>query len=761
MRWIAGLLVIALGVGLAVWLARSDGPASPVVKPEPPSPPAAEAAPRPTRRAAVPPSVVAEATEEATAEDEAPPPLRTVRVAVHVVEQGTERPIDGAVVTFGPRRGADEEMRQARTDSAGVARSEFETRADNLQLLVRAPRFVVHGWLGESVEDDAVESTVELRPAETFEGVVLDALTGAPIAGATVSASEFKEEQGGWGRLPDEDLFDGLTAADGTFRVDAPTDADTNVSAVAPGYAREGTIRRAGDAARVELRLPPAGTVRGVVRDTEGKPVPSFGVVAVTADEGDGLVDRAETGADGRFELWGVALGRSYDVWAETYDYERGATNVVRGLRLTRDAPSAVVELTLQPAVRLELRVRLSDGAAAPGMVVVDARRRGPSGETDEDGRVAFANVQPGRVEIRVVPKNALPRDVVLDVRPGAPSAQEIVVEPGLAVAGVVVDDLGAPIENARVTVLQTSKDGAEVDHSFETDALGVFRLMGLERGPCWLAATSGDHEAVYRIESAAPASNVRIVLRRGGRVTLRLRPPGAVTQAHGHVRWRSHGGAAEHSVSFGNHDVPVVLRQQLPPGGWTASIRVTGFAEVERSFDVAIASDATLDVLLDEGATLSGRVQDVAGAPIMNAEVSWRSFGASTDGDGRFSFAHASREPAVLSVRAKGFLDGWMDTGAVEGVVVTLRRGGELLALVRDADGKPTQDFGVTIVDPEKPDAWKHDEPTVRANGRFESRLPEGRWRVRFWRGDKIVHEQDVELREGEKTPVEFEMPR
>jgi hypothetical protein len=285
---------------------------------------------------------------------------------------------------------------------------------------------------------------------------------------------------------------------------------------------------------------------------------------------------------------------------------------------------------------------------------------------------------------------------------------------------------------------------------------------MGLVEGAVWIGASASAHATTGGIESAAPAADLRLVLPRCGFAVLRLLPPSTVVSSKGVVRFRSLDGSAPgRQVAFVNHDAPIRIRMDLPEGRWAATIDVEGLAEVERDFQTTRGVETSLDVALDVGATLAGRVQDLSGRPIEDGEVSWRSRRTYLGKDGRFSFEHVSREPAVLSVRAKGFLDGWMDTGAVEGVVVTLRRGGELIALIRDADGKSTQDFGVTIVDPEKPDAWKHDEPTVRANGRFESRLPEGRWRVRFWREDKIVLEQDVELREGEKTPVEFEMPR
>ncbi len=108
----------------------------------------------------------------------------------------------------------------------------------------------------------------------------------------------------------------------------------------------------AGATAQVELRLPPAATLRGTVHG------PGSGRIRVWIFDGDEGVGTAMTDELGRFEVEELTLGERV-VWAETE--ERAA---FRRVEVTQDTPP--VDLSLDPATRLRITGTRASGASAP-----------------------------------------------------------------------------------------------------------------------------------------------------------------------------------------------------------------------------------------------------------------------------------------------------------------------------------------------------------------------------------------------------------
>jgi hypothetical protein len=163
-----------------------------------------------------------------------------------------------------------------------------------------------------------------------FLGTVVDARTNLPIDGAVVSAapddpacrhrrtdlSAAESDPGGDALppidAPPEDAVSTTTGPDGTFRLDWAAGKAADVVARKPGY---GFACAAGavPGKRLVLRAAAGGSVRGLVRRPDGRPVSgalAFLHARAVAGKRGALLDSTTTDRHGAFELRGVAPGR-------------------------------------------------------------------------------------------------------------------------------------------------------------------------------------------------------------------------------------------------------------------------------------------------------------------------------------------------------------------------------------------------------------------------------------------------------------------
>jgi protocatechuate 3,4-dioxygenase beta subunit len=182
-----------------------------------------------------------------------------------------------------------------------------------------------------------------------------------------------------------------------------------------------------------DVVLAPGLTLRGTVLDADGRPAGGITVAAAPADAEDehrssvgrALIGdggrRAETGADGRFALVGLAPGL-WDLYAAA-DFATPGT-----LRAGVDARSGDVTLRLPRLVPLAGRVLDAQGAAVPQACVGVTSRDafgmdvGMSVLCDDEGRFEFDRFPEGAgdVDVEVAVKSAPPQR--FRVRPGEPA---------------------------------------------------------------------------------------------------------------------------------------------------------------------------------------------------------------------------------------------------------------------------------------------------------------------------------------------------
>jgi len=652
---VRGLLRVALGatvivdVVLGCWWMLHPEPtqprASPSARPVERVPP--HAAPR--RRAADPPPPPE--VEEPVLTHPPGPWTAPARLVVRI-ETTKQTPVAGASVVA---TDSDGRRHLATSDAAGVAKIEDQLPPLRTEILVNAPGFAPRR-VTQSVLAPGTETSLHLQLASStsVEGVVLET-DGRPLSGARVFVGDGED-------YPAETL----SGYDGRFRIDGvPDDGLTGLRCEArlhmPATASPPFDAKAG----AVIRLDAGARIYGAVCDPSGAPA---GGARIRASSGGGVDWYAIADDYGRYVLDGLPLGRAWSV-AATHQRFGDAPAVVA----TLDAACAErsIDLALRAPGRLVVNVLDDDGRPARGARVnfpwTSDVSRG-SVLVDAEGRATRAVSSDGAWEIGATTDVSEAPDTRVDVVVGETRTVELRLAKRVAVSGVVVDDDGRPVAGAGVSAFARASTLAM------TASDGSFRIDGIPAGPCKLIAQSVGLHGRFVVDVSAPASDVRIVFAREGRVALCVRAPaGAPRPVAAYVSF-SRAGDVGPRLQLG------IVEASLPPGRWRAVVRAMGYAPATCDFDVAAGATTTPDEIeLDVGATLAGRVVDDDGRPVPRAELAVDEDAARSDDKGEFVVEHLPRSGAPLTIQASGFAETTVEwtPAAASPFVVTLHRVG------------------------------------------------------------------------------------
>ncbi|MDD5307324.1 MAG: PDZ domain-containing protein [Deltaproteobacteria bacterium] len=296
-----------------------------------------------------------------------------------------------------------------------------------------------------------------LETAGTARIRVEDAPDGRPVAAKVVAVPE---------GLP---IVSRVAATDpgGVAVIDGLTAGAFQVSVAAAGYVSPSPIAvEAGDEATV--RVERGGTVEGVVRDLDGRPVQGASI-AVARDMGEAVADVPEGGRPFLARL-GVA---------EQAGWPR-ASAVTDGV-VALGPPS----LPVPPGV--------ADGSGAAGA---------PSWTSGADGRFVLTGLPSGEVSLGASKLGLVTvRQATINVETGRVSnGAEIVMREGLTVIVRTLNEAGFPIPGASVVAYDA--DGAEAGNGI-TARDGYVRLAGLPSSVRLEATIDGRVPAAGRLTSA------------------------------------------------------------------------------------------------------------------------------------------------------------------------------------------------------------------------------------------------------------------
>jgi protocatechuate 3,4-dioxygenase beta subunit len=592
--------------------------------------------------------------------------------------------------------------------------------------------------LGDGGEEDAPVEELRLAPPATFRGRVLDLSSRDPVPGALVWEVR--------GEPAVTDARGRYTLELGAYR------SYRRVQAAAAGYQRGYGERQGSSGDGPTIALAPAAGLSGRVVDGEGNPLPGvalelsavpvsgrFGSAAHLRDR-----SRATSSRNGAFSLSGLAAGVFYRIRftkagfaplelrvepLEPFEQRSGVEVVLRPGRLgvgrvvdESDAPIAGAEVTLRSAQPTD-----------PMTAAIQFARRGgdeaeePTAATDAEGRFEIADLAAGRYDLEVRAGGFAPAKVP-GVKVGEGGGQvdlgTVVLAPGASIEGRVADPDGRAIASAEVTV-RAGRDGllgwsgaAGPRAKVQTDAGGRFVVADLAPGqPVVLTVAKEGYGTEATSSLRPPADGVAVVLRPAGRLR------GRVVDARG----RPIEGAR---VMAYPDDRPVLsaermlARQQRPswavsgadgrfliedvePGTLRVAAEAESFQQASLSgLELAAGGEREIEIVLETGAVVEGRVTTADGVPVVSASVgvtprrdlgmsgslvsSGNSSGA-TDAEGRYRVEGAAVGPASITVYYDGRprLNKSVEVRPGDNVFdLVLERGFEVSGQVVGADG-------------------------------------------------------------------------
>jgi protocatechuate 3,4-dioxygenase beta subunit len=459
------------------------------------------------------------------------------------------------------------------------------------------------------------------KPGQFVRGVVLDE-EGKPVAGAAVTW--LLKQTPLLYTTTDHQMGFARTGPDGRFRIEGDMDGALRLVAFKRGYAAGLTPEQEVAAMRarpVTITLPRGFAVSGVVVDSDGKPVAAAEVTAMTAAAafnavplGSALATKAiapwlVTKDDGTFVINLNAGAHDFAAWKEGF-----AASEMVSLDVKRGA--GPLRLTLQPSAEIRGRITRKSGKPPEDGTVSalrDDSRGGGQGRIEPDGTFVITSLSPGTYMLMVESGSGTVNQIV-----EAPASDLVIELPSLSrVSGRVIDaESQAPVTDFNVTA--SGRGVPFYDAERVSDAAGRFAIE----------APVGEVEIGVRAEGYVTASKsvtvsetasaeLEIVLTRGRKF-------------HGRVVNSKGEAVAEVDVSSDDDDVSIFGQtddsgafeiEGAPRSEVALSFRKNGYVGVKRTVAAGDA-DAALDVVLDSGRKVSGRVVDAAGNGVGEASV-------------------------------------------------------------------------------------------------------------------------------------------
>lgn len=594
---------------------------------------------------------------------------------------------------------------------------------------VRVHAFATGFMPAESADLDTASATLRLRSGKAV-AVLVRTATGEPVSEAAVTASPLNwvassTDESGRARLfvaSDEPLPLTLRQATGQVESSELSPAEADVS----GRKKPAVVR--------EWRLPEPVMLAGRVIDLDTREAVSGALVWSSRDAG----SFETTGRDGRYRLV-QGSGESWVLEATAPGYARATIEASRepeGLR--------VPTLTLARADALKGRVVDPEGQAIAGAVIRATGVRLPSmAFSDASGSFHIGGLTIGRsYELAIGATGYAPDYRRVTLEPGR--NLEIVLHPGRSLIGRLVTPDEEPVVAARVYLVPINTDPRMRSFSTQTermpksesDAEGRFRLDDLpQRNVALVARRDGLADKIVRDVDLSDVDALRDLgdLEMGWGVAL-----------HGFVRSREGQPIANARLAISTDSSDRVLFELLSEeargrtlitdteGGFaieglaensTVNISVqhedyvgTWLSEVDPK------AEQPIEILLDRGARVAGRVLDDARTPVegviviattvertaLSAHASAGAFQRSdgvSGSDGSFELERIATGYVEISARSE---DGWiareplaLDLSAGEerlGVLVRVSAGATLTGTVTDADGSPVKGAQVNV---------------------------------------------------------------
>lgn len=424
----------------------------------------------------------------------------------------------------------------------------------------------------------------------------------------------------------------------------------------------------------------------------------------------------------------------------------------------------------------LEVAVRWHDGSPAASVAVrcrplpLDTEPWLRTVRTDERGIAWFAELWPGKVQVLADRGGAA---VEVELATGGAARAEITIPRGQDVRGRVVDVDERPVAGASVwmSVAPNSDDGEPVatsgaDGTFAIRSAGEWYSvtatapgLGCAR-PSFVEVAHADRELVVVLRPAPGVLLGTVVDGKGqpvadARVLVGVTMANSASGQHRRILGRIIGQDVWPSRFLRTDGEGRFRCEGLPPLPWPVWVGSSGFAPVRQLVEVLAIGETHTTIRLGCGATMSGRITDPGGQPVVGADISlwpllppshaqiglgmdvfngpplWANRRAATDAAGRYELC------SVMAAKMR--VSAWCGNGSThaeitfaEGQVETwdavITAPSVLHGLVVDSVGKPLGNWNVSIEGDKTSDGTVTD-----AQGAFRmGAVPEGTLRLR-----------------------------
>jgi hypothetical protein len=591
---------------------------------------------------------------------------------------------------------------------------------------------------GGSTVEDAKTTLITLPdsncdgggPVGWIQGVVTDAATGAPIAGAIVSVAGTS-------------IF-AITGDDGTYELNNVPAGQRNLDASADGFNSaqvQVNVVNGQVVARDIALMPFVGTIRGVILNAfDSQPIAGATIVVK------GTNVAAVSGSDGSYTLGNVPSGpQTVEVSAANFISAQDIVTVVTGQTNVRDYFLTPKAGTIKGIVKNATTNLPIAGAT----VLVPGEGTATTGG---DGSYTLSNISAGPQTVSAIANGFNPASVAVTVMPGQTVTQDIALVPQLGtVTGIVKDDYVQPIAGATVTAAgvtattgadgsytlanlpvgtqtvsasatgyraasvsvtvmadQTTQqdielprvtgtvkgkitnattgqpiNGADVDLlpfplSFaSSDAGGNYTMTGVPTGPQVILATAPGYYAKLAVVNVGADTTVTqdfALTPQVGTVT------GIVFDSFSQPVIGATLAVAGTSITATSNGEGVYTLSDVPVGAQTINVSVPGLRPASVTVNVTAAETVYKDIYLETPTgAVRGTVRNAAtNQPIVGASIlvgipfGAVYYSAFTDGNGNYSLADIPAQKLTLYVGADGFMPAQADVTIVANQTAT-----------------------------------------------------------------------------------------